>query len=183
MRDGILPIQKKRQKFAGNYKSNKEIEIQKKREDGKIIKEKVERFFATQVYKKDNVKKIAEVKFQILDKKDIPIPNIEATLASDPQTSLTDENGIVSFKDVPIGIHTLAFADEGKEFRKKIAINDTLTEEGKVMAEVIQVKAEKEKIALWMWAVILLLIIAVATGVYFAKEYYKLKTKIDKTEF
>jgi hypothetical protein len=174
-RDMLLSIQKKAQRFAGSYKSNKEIEIRKKQEDGKIVKEKVARFFATQVYKKDDVKKIAEVRFQLLNKKDIPIPNIEATLASDPQTSTTDENGIVSFKDVPVGIHTLAFADEGEEFRKKIAISDTLTEEGKVMAEVIQVKAEKEKIALWMWAVILLSILAASAAVYFAKGYYKLK--------
>lgn len=133
------------------------------------------KFFTTQVFSRDEKKMLAEVKFQILDKSDNPIPHLETMLFSDPQTSVTDDNGIASFKDVPLGSHTLAFDYQGENFEKKVAIADTLTDEGKVRAEVVQVKAEKEKIAMWMWGVIFLLVIVMAIAVYFALKYYKLK--------
>lgn len=138
------------------------------------------KFFTTNVFSRDEKKMIAEVRFQILDKSDNPVPNLETMLFSDPQSSITDDNGIASFKDVPIGSHTLAFDYQGENFEKKVAIADTLTDEGKVRAEVVQVKAEKEKIAMWMWGVVILLIIAVSVAVYFARKYYNLKNYNDK---
>jgi hypothetical protein len=133
------------------------------------------KFFTTQVFNRDEKKLLAEVKFQILDKSDNPLPNLETTLFSDPQNVVTDENGVASFKDVPIGSHTLVFDYQGENFQKKVAIADTLTEDGKVRAEVVQVKAEKEKVALWMWSVIVLLVLSIVTAGYFAKKYYQLK--------
>lgn len=133
------------------------------------------KFFTTNVFNRNEKKILAEVRFQILDKKDDPIPNLETMLFSDPQSTLTDENGIASFKDVPIGSHTLAFDYQAEKFEKKVAIADTLTDEGKVRAEVVQVKAEKERIAVWMWLVFALLIFAIASATYFAKKYYQLK--------
>lgn len=133
------------------------------------------KFFTTQVFSRDEKKMLAEVRFQILDKSDNPVPNLETMLFSDPQTSITDDNGIASFKDVPLGSHTLAFDYQGENFEKKVAIADTVTDEGKVRAEVVQVKAEKEKIAMWMWGVVILLIAAVSVAVYFARQYYRLK--------
>lgn len=138
------------------------------------------KFFTTQVFNRDGKKLLAEVRFQILDKSDNPVPNLETTLFSDPQSSVTDDNGIASFKDVVLGSHTLAFDYQGENFEKKVAIADTLTDEGKVRAEVIQVKAEKEKITVWMQGVIILLMIAVSVAVYFARKYYKLKNYKDK---
>jgi len=133
------------------------------------------KYFTTEVFNRNERKLLAEVRFQILDKSDNPVPNLETMLFSDPQTSVTDDNGIASFKDVPIGSHTLAFDYEGENFRKNVAISDTLTDEGNVRAEIVQVKAEKEKIAMWMWILIVLLIIAVSIAIYFAKKYYRLK--------
>jgi|GEM_PF-2870442 len=135
------------------------------------------KFFTTQVFSKNETKMLAEVRFQILDKSDKPIPNLDTMLFSDPQASVTDENGVTAFKDVPIGSHTLAFDYQGENFQKKVAIADTLTDDGNVRAEVVQVKAEKEKIASWMWLIIVLLIFAVASTVYFAWKYYQLKDK------
>jgi hypothetical protein len=139
------------------------------------------KFFTTQIFHQDDKKLLAEVRFQIMDPSDNPIPHLDTMLFSDPQSSVTDENGIVSFRDVPIGSHTLAFDYDGEAFRKKVAIADTLTEEGKVRAEVVEVRAEKEKIAVWMWAVIFLLIIALASALYFAVKYYTLKKDSMKT--
>lgn len=147
-----------------------------------IARLKQVKFYTAQVFNRNEKKLLSEVRFQILDKKDEPIANLETTLFSDPQTSTTDENGVASFKDVPIGSHTLAFDYQGEEFRKKVAIADTLTEEGKVRAEVVEVKAEKEKIAVWMWGVMLLLIIAVTASAYFAGKYYQLKKNANFTE-
>jgi hypothetical protein len=133
------------------------------------------KFFTTQVFNRDELKLLSEVRFQILDKSENPIPNLETTLFSEPQASITDENGIAKFLDVPIGSHTLAFDYQGEEFRKKVAISDTLTEEGNVRMEVVQVKAQREKVAIWMWVIIISLILSVASAVYFAGRYYKLK--------
>ncbi len=166
-------IKKTGEKFADAYvavisKFNKEkaVEIAEKNE---------KKFFTALVSNKNEKKIISEVKFQILDRSDNPIPNLETTLFSDPQTSVTNEDGIASFNDVPIGSHTLAFAHQGEEFEKKVSIADTLTEEGKVRAEVVQVKAEKEIISAWMWSLIMMLIVAILTAVIFAKKYYVLK--------
>jgi len=136
---------------------------------------KISNLFTTLVFKKDDRKFLADVKFQIIDKNDNPIPNLKTTLFSDPQESVTDDNGIASFKDVPIGTHTLAFNHQGEELRKKVAIADTLTEEGKVRAEIVQVKAEKEKLAMWMWVIILALFIMTGLAIYFGIKYYRLK--------
>lgn len=138
------------------------------------------KYFTTEVFNRDEKKLLAEVRFQILDKSDNPIPNLETTLFSDPQTTVTDDDGIAAFEDVPIGSHTLAFDYEGENFRKNVAIADTLTDEGKVRAEIVQVKAEKERIAMWMWIVIVLLIVAISVAIYFAWKYYRLKKNIDK---
>jgi len=135
------------------------------------------KFFTAQVFSRDEKKLLSEMRFQILDKSDNPVPNLETMLFSEPQSSVTDENGVASFRDVPIGSHTLAFNYNGENFEKKVAIADTLTDEGKVRAEVVQVKAEKEKIAVWMWLVIIMLIISLPAAAYFGVEYYKLKNR------
>lgn len=137
--------------------------------------DKTSNLFTTLVFKKDDRKFLAEVKFKIIDKEDRPISNLKTTLFSDPQESTTDDNGVASFKNVPIGVHTLAFNHQGEELKKKVAIADTLTDEGKVLAEIVQVKAQKEKIATWMWVIIISLIIMTGTAIYFGISYYKLK--------
>lgn len=132
------------------------------------------KFFTTSVFSRDEKKLLAEVRFQILDKSDNPIPHLETMLFSDPQESTTDENGVASFKDVPVGSHTLAFDYQDEKFEKKVTIADTLTDEGKVRAEIVQVKAEREKIAFWMWVVIVLLGVMAGVASYFAMKYRKL---------
>ncbi|MDD3498416.1 MAG: fibronectin type III domain-containing protein [Candidatus Moranbacteria bacterium] len=139
-----------------------------------IAKSQKEKLFTTEIFKKDESKFLAEAKFQILDKSENPIPRLETTLFSDPQTTVTDDDGIATFKEVLIGSHTLAFEHEGESFRKKVAISDTLTEEGKVRMEVVQVKAQKEKLALWMWGIIILLVAFIFATLYFARKYYRL---------
>lgn len=142
-----------------------------------LVKIEKAKFFTTEISKRDEKKRLAEARFQILDSSENPIPRLETTLFSEPQTTVTDDEGIASFKDVPIGTHTLAFAYEGTDFKKKVAIADTMTEEGKVRMEVVQVKAEREKIAVWMWGIILLLVIFVGVSGVFIRKYYALLYK------
>ncbi len=144
-----------------------------------IARLKQSKFFTTQVFSRNEKKLLAEVRFQILDKSDNPVVNLEATLFSDPQTAVTDDNGVASFKDVLIGSHTLAFDYQGENFEKKVSIADTVTDEGKVRAEVVEVKAEKEKLAWWMWTVMILLIVTASLAIYFARKYYLLKIAKD----
>ena len=167
--DALLAGQKKIAEVFSKFRGKQAREI--RGAGGRII----ERFFTTEVFSEGNIKRIAEVKFQILDRKYNPLAGVEATLASDPQTSVTDDDGIASFRNVAVGDHTLAFTHQGEEFKKKVAISDTLTDEGKVRAEIVQIKAEKEKIALWMWLVTMLMIVSLVAAVYFGWKYYKLK--------
>ncbi len=145
----------------------------------KIAKLNQDKFFTTQIFNKNQKKLLAEVKFQIVDKSDKPIPHLQTMLFSEPQSSVTDDNGIVSFKDVPIGLHTLAFEYQGENFHKKIAIADTLTEKGNVREEIVQIKAQKEKIAVWMWIIIIMSGVIFLVAIYFGMKYYQIK-KIKK---
>lgn len=165
------------EKIAGVYTSA--VSLFNREKAGRIAQIKQAKFYTTQVFKRDEKKILAEVRFQILDKSENPIPELETMLFSDPQSSVTDENGIAAFKDVPIGQHTLAFEYQDENFEKKVDISDTLTEEGKVRAEIVAVKAAKEKIALWMWGMMALLFLALAAAAYFAKKYYSLKKQND----
>lgn len=141
-------------------------------------KEKTKEYFTARIAQVSNKKIISNIKFQILDKQENPISEIEATLFSDPKTTITDENGIASFEDVPIGEHTLVFVHNDEKFEKDISIQDTQIQEGVIRAEVIQVKAEKERIAFWMWFVIFGLILFLSTTVYFGRKYYKLRNNM-----
>ena len=153
--------------------SQNEIKLLVSSEEKK--EETPDRLFTTYVSKKDDAKRLSEVKFQILDKKNQPIPELSATLFSDPQTTTTDQEGIATFKDVPIGRHTLAFAYEDEEFQKKVSIADTLTEEGKVRAEIVPVRAEKEGVSWWMW----MIVIGLAGGMgWYGVKYWKLRAKM-----
>lgn len=145
--------------------------------DNSVSKEpkKESNLFTTLVFKKDDRKFLAEVKFQIIDNADNPIPKLHTTLFSDPQESITDDNGIASFKDVPVGNHTLVFNHQGKYFEKNVAIADTITDDGKVRAEIVKVWATKDKIAAWMWMVIAMLFVMITFSVILSIKYYKLK--------
>jgi len=141
-------------------------------------KQKAKEYFTTRIAQVGDRKMISEIKFQMLDKQENPISKMETTLFSDPQTTITDENGIASFEDVPIGQHTLAFVHNDEKFEKDISIQDTQIQEGVIRAEVIQVKAEKEKISFWMWLIILGMISFLGSTIYFGKKYYELKNNV-----
>lgn len=132
-------------------------------------------YFTTEIFPRDGIKTLAEVKFQLITPNNTPIANTQATLSSEPQTNTTDEDGIVSFKDISIGDHTLAFSYEGNDFRKKIAIKDTFTDSGVVRAEIIRVVAGFDCVALWMWVAIVVLI---GSTLFFAIKYFLLKKRM-----
>ncbi len=135
--------------------------------------------FATRVFEKEGVAHIAQMRFQVFDKKGLPLAGVETTLFSKPQTAITDDNGIATFRDVPVGTHTLAFAHNDQQFRKSVAIAKPKTVDGIVQTEVVQVYAGTQ-IAWWVWIVIAAMLVFFATTVYIGTKYYKLK-KLQKT--
>lgn len=62
------------------------------------------------------------LKFRILDSKYNPIPNLAVSLHSNSKTEYTDINGIVIFKDVEIGDHTLIYSYKGIDYEESIEI-------------------------------------------------------------
>jgi hypothetical protein len=178
VRNGLLSGQKKIAKLfetTGEKISSISNSFKSKFTKEKIAKKIDNNLFTTLVFKQDERKFLAEVKFRIIDKYDNPIPNLKTTLFSDPQETTTNDDGIAAFKNVPIGEHTLAFNHGGEELKKKVEIADTLTDEGKVLAEIVQVKAQKERLAVWMWVIIISLFVVTGIAIYFGINYYKLK--------
>lgn len=118
------------------------------------IIEKIEKFFKTRVLMIGDKKVVETVKFQVVDKDGKPISNLDVTIHSEPQTAKTNENGVVTFSDVPVGKHTLAFSVGSNNFNKKVAVADPNAQEGTFQAEILTIKAEKDPTAAWVWWVI-----------------------------
>lgn len=51
------------------------------------------------------------------------VPGIEATIASLGVTGKSDENGIMTLKQLPEGSHSLTFTHEGKEYQREIEVS------------------------------------------------------------
>lgn len=135
-------------------------------ETPKKIREQSEKQYATEVFRKDDQQYIKEVKFQILDDNDQPLANIPVTLHSEPRTGVTNEEGIVTFSDVPTGEHRLAFVYADQEVEKNIEIQDLKQENGSVRAEVIVIKAGRDPIPAWAWVLICFLTVALVATSY-----------------
>ncbi len=127
-------------------------------ETPKIIREKIEKQYVTEVFKKDEQQYVKEVKFQILDDQQNPIPNLPVTLHSEPRTGITNEEGVVTFADVPTSEHRILFAYDGKSLDKAITINDLKQSSGPVKAEVIVVTMASDPLPLWVWGMLGILI-------------------------
>lgn len=135
-------------------------------ETPKKIREQSEKQYATEVFKKGDQQYIKEVKFQIFDDNDRPLTNVPVTLHSEPRTGVTNEEGIVTFSDVPTGEHRLVFAYADREVEKNIEIQDLKQENGLVKAEVIVIRTGRDPIPVWAWAFISFLTVALVTTSY-----------------
>lgn len=141
---------------GGNEEGNPETESKSENQPKKdIVKE-----FVTSVIQKDDQQYIQEVKFRILDEFGNPIPNLPVTLHSEPRTGTTNEDGVVTFTEVPTGEHHILFAYADKEIEKAVTINDVKDPKGEVKAQVIEVMAVRDPAPLWTWIVMGLLSIA-----------------------
>jgi hypothetical protein len=169
VKNSVLALQKNIQDKIANIGDKKE----KAKESWRI--------YTARVVKKQDKKVISQVKFRLLDKKENPLIGVETTLFSDPKFAVTDEKGVVAFNDVPTGNHTLTFEHDGRDFEKQVAIAEPMAEQGIVSAEVVDIKTA-ERIAFWMWLVILALIVAVGVASYFAVKYYGLKKARTQTK-
>jgi hypothetical protein len=138
-----------------NNSQNSNSNDQKTNEPINQLTNKLSRFFTTRIFKQDGKKKLAEVKFQFIDQKDAPIPNLPVTIHSEPQSQTTDQNGIATFQNIEIGSHTLAFNHEGEKFQKKITLQEPLTEEGEIRGEIYVIKAVHDRsMPLWGWLLV-----------------------------
>jgi len=133
-------------------------------------KEELKKSFIAKIFKKDEKIILSEVKFQILDKAGNFIPNLPITIHSEPQETITDENGIATFKDIPTGDHTLKFAYQNEDFQKRIAIAEPQTKGEIIQAEIIIIKAEKDALPIWAWGVIGGLIVALLIVIFYKRK-------------
>ncbi|MFA6160285.1 MAG: InlB B-repeat-containing protein [Parcubacteria group bacterium] len=83
---------------------------------------------------------ITEIKFRIADSQDKPIPGIPVTIHSEPQSAITDKDGIVVFRNIEIGTHTLTFNYQNQDFQKNIEIAESKTDNN-----IIEIRAINEK--------------------------------------
>lgn len=131
------------------------------------IKKKTEKIFATEVFRKDDRQYIKEVKFQILGNDDQPLANLPVTLHSEPRIGVTNEEGIVTFSDVPTGEHRLIFAYAGESIEKGVLIGDLKQSNGPVKAEVIVITAKRDPLPMWVYALISTLTLGLAMALVF----------------
>ena len=138
--------------------------------DGETPIKKIKEFFTAKIFKKENKTILSEVKFKILDKAGNFIPNLPVTIHSEPQETITDENGIATFKDIPTGDHTLKFAYDNNNFSKKVAISKPKTETGQVSIEVVEIIAEKDALPVWNIILIVGLIVILLVVVLYKRK-------------
>ncbi len=119
---------------------------------------------------------VEQVKFQIVDKNGNPIPDLKVTIHSNLQSAQTDNNGIVTFTNIPVGKHILAFNYQNISFNKSVAIADSSVSTGTFQAQILVVKAVKDATATWVWIIIGLL--AVLVLIFGSALYTRRKTAI-----
>jgi hypothetical protein len=107
--------------------------------------------YVTEVFTEDGIQYIKEVKFQILDTNGDPLSYTAVTLYSEPRTAMTNDQGVVTFDNVPTGKHQLVFISSGEEITKDIEIPALDQEDGPIQGEVIVITAEKDPLPLWIW--------------------------------
>lgn len=129
-------------------------------ETPKEIRDRQEDQYATEVFQRDGVQLLKEVRFQLLGRDGLPLAHLPVTLHSDPREGVTDEHGIVIFNDVPTGEHRLLFAYDGETMEKGVIINDLKQPTGPVKAEVIVITTMKDPLPLWAWGLLVGLSIA-----------------------
>jgi len=150
-------------KEDNNPEDKKEAPLEKVAQKVQETKQNLDNFFTSKIQKTNDQIILAEAKFKIVDKNDQPIPNLPVTLHSDPKDSITDENGIATFKDVPTGNHTLTFAYNNDNFEKRVAISDPKTNTDTVKAEIVTVKATHDGMPVWVWGVMGGLVLIILT--------------------
>lgn len=132
---------------------------------------KKKEMFTAQVFTKESKKYISQIKFKLIGLDGKPLAGVPATLHSDPQTVITDEEGVATFYDVETGEHHIAFANQEKKVTKKVTINEPKTENGEIQAEVIEIKSNN--VTWWMKIIMVALVVFVVTTIYFANKYYR----------
>ena len=142
-----------------------------------LTQKREKQYFTTQVSKKENKKIFEEIRFQLLNNKLEPLAFIEATLSSEPQTSISGKDGIIIFKEVEADTHTLAFAYEDEQFKKEVEISEPATEAGIIRAEILPIKAGKQNtIPILLWIITLIALpIFFWLGIYIGKKKKKEK--------
>ncbi|MEA3273025.1 MAG: fibronectin type III domain-containing protein [Patescibacteria group bacterium] len=144
-----------------------------------LTQKKEKQYFTTQVSKKENKKIFKEIKFQLLNNKLKPLAFTEATLSSEPQTSISDQNGIVAFKEVEAGTHTLAFAHADEQLNKEVVIDEPATEEGIIRAEIVPIKAGEQNTILFLLGIIAITALPIffLLGTFIGKKKGRQKTQ------
>lgn len=92
-----------------------------------------------------------DIKVTINDENGNPLANTEATLHSTAQTATTDQNGLVTFKNVTVGEHVVTVKRDGTEIATTIQVKDAGAKEVKVKdatgKETVVLKTDPQKFA------------------------------------
>ena len=136
-----------------NNNSNPTEAIKDKVEEVKEQKKQIDNFFTSAVKKIKDKFILSEIKLRIIDKNNNPIPNLLATIHSDPQTSTTNQEGIITFKDIEAGKHTIKFAYQNETYEKRISIEEPKDGINTIQAQITDIKAEKDKLPMWVFGI------------------------------
>ena len=145
-----------------NNNSNPAEELKNQiQEQAQSTKQSIDNFFTAQINKIKNKFILSEIKLRIIDKNNNPIPNLLATIHSEPQTSTTNQEGIITFKDIEAGKHTIKFAYQNETYEKRIAIEEPKDGINTIQAQITDIKAEHEKLPMWVFGTFAFLILVI----------------------
>ena len=142
-------------------------------EQAQEIKQSINNFFTAQISRIKDKFILSEVKLRIIDKNNNPIPNLLATIHSEPQTAATDKDGIIVFKEVEAGKHTIAFTYQNENYEKRIAIEEPKDGINTIQAQITDIKAEKDKLPIYIVVIIAVLVIIILWLLWKAKRKRK----------
>jgi hypothetical protein len=84
------------------------------------------------------------LKIRLLDGDLNPIANTQVRIYSKPQISKTDSNGIVIFRNIPVGNHMLEYEYDTVKYAKSISIEEQDVEDGKIIDVIVEHDTEKQ---------------------------------------
>jgi len=119
-----------------------EITTDQRKKDDLVLNESSQ--YLAQVIRRGPFIYISELRVRILDQKQNPVTDILVKLFSEPKEAYTNNLGIVTFREVKVGEHTISFNYKGKEYEESISIERPDIDQEVLVLEIVEITVAEE---------------------------------------